>query len=340
MTRKKSAMIGSDSNTLVDSFQRKVSYLRLSVTDRCNLRCRYCAPSMPSPKPMDALLSMEEMHRLVRVGVGLGINKVRLTGGEPLCRPGIDSFIEKLYALPQIRDVSITTNATMLSDHVKDLKRAGLRRINISLDTLDRDKFRQLTGADQFHNVWGGIMAAAEAGFDPVKINTVVMKGFNDDEVERLAELALRYPFHIRFIEYMPIGTDPTAAQRYFVSVTEIKERLDRVGKLQPIDKGPNDGPAQRYRFEQGRGEVGLIGSMSAHFCKTCNRLRLTSDGFLRACLLADDQLNVMGPMRAGATDEELKALFIQTINNKKDRHHMNFSGGRRLQTKMVSIGG
>ncbi len=333
-------MIRSDANTLIDAFQRQISYLRLSVTDRCNLRCRYCAPSMPEPKPVKQLLSLKEMHRLVRIGVDLGITKVRLTGGEPLCRSGIDGFIEKLYQLRQIKDISLTTNGTMLLRHVKALKKAGLRRINISLDTLDKKKFQQLTGADRFDGVWNGIMAAAEAGLDPIKINMVVMKGFNDDEIERLAALAIDFPFHIRFIEYMPMGTDPKEARRYFLSVGEMKQRLGGVGKLLPVAGNTSDGPARRYRFEGAPGEIGLIGSMSAHFCHTCNRLRLTADGYLRPCLLSDDQINVIAPMRNGATDEELKALFVRTISKKKDEHRMSFSGDRRLQTKMVSIGG
>ncbi len=327
-------------NTLVDSFQRQISYLRLSVTDRCNLRCRYCAPAMPQPKAMQQLLTLEEMHRLVRIGTSLGIAKVRLTGGEPLCRKDLSVLIDELSHMPRIKDISMTTNGTLLSRHARQLKSAGLRRINISLDTLDRSKFHQLTGADQFEDVWKGIMTAAEEGFEPIKINTVVMKGFNDGELEQMARLAMRYPFHIRFIEYMPIGTDPFRARNLFIPVADIKKRLRRMGKLLPVAGDSIDGPAQRFRFEGAPGEIGLIGSMSTHFCALCNRLRLTADGYLRACLLADDQVDVITPMRRGASDKSLEALFVRTISQKKAEHRMSFISERRLQTKMVSIGG
>jgi cyclic pyranopterin phosphate synthase len=325
---------------LVDTFARRVNYLRISVTDRCNLRCRYCAPSMPPPLDRDELLSLDEISRLVRIGVGLGINKVRLTGGEPLCRRGLAGFIQQLRRFAAIEDISLTTNGTMLADQAGELKNAGLRRINISLDTLDRDKFARLTGADRFDNVWDGIMTAAQMGFNPLKINTVVMNGFNDDEIEKLADLSMRYPFHIRFIEYMPIGTDPHTAERYFLSIADMRDRLKRLGPLIPIASTRLDGPAQRYRFEGAPGEVGLIGSMSSHFCGSCNRLRLTADGYLRPCLLANDQVDVKTPMRSGASDDVLASLFVRTIRQKKGEHRMSFSGDQKLRRKMVSIGG
>ena len=333
-------MFESQAHPLTDSFQRCVNYLRISVTDRCNLRCRYCAPAMPTPKPMKQLLTLDEMHRLVCIGADLGITKVRLTGGEPLCRSGIDRFIKKLFQIPQIKDVSLTTNGTLLLRDIETLQKAGLRRLNISLDTLNRTKFQQLTGYEYFDQVWQGIQGAAVAGFQPIKINVVVMKGFNDDEIARMARLTFRFPFHIRFIEYMPIGTDPVEAQRYFFPIAAIKERLCKISQLISVDEAFPSGPAQRYRFKGARGEIGLIGSMSAHFCHTCNRLRLTANGYLRPCLLAEDQINVIQPMRRGAGDHELKSLFIRTINCKKAEHQMNFSGNQRLQTQMVSIGG
>lgn len=326
---------------LTDRFNRQVSYLRLSVTDRCNLRCRYCAPSLPKPHPSDRLLTLAEMQRLVRIGATLGISKVRLTGGEPLCRKDIVRLIERLSRLPQLKDISLTTNGTLLTRNVRQLKAAGLGRINISLDTLDRIKYRHLTGGDQLDTVWRGIMAAAEMGFDPIKINVVVMKGFNDDELETMARLSMRFPFHIRFIEYMPIGTDPLKARNQFMSVSEMRKRLERVAPLKPVRRRRKDGPAQRYRFEgAGGGEIGLIGSMSAHFCDTCNRLRLSADGRLRPCLLSEETVDVITPMRDNASDRMLAALFLRTIRLKKDQHRMDFTRNQVLQTKMVSIGG
>jgi cyclic pyranopterin phosphate synthase len=289
---------------------------------------------------MDKLLTLAEMERLVRIGVRLGIYKVRLTGGEPLCRKGIVSLIDTLSGLPQLKDISLTTNGTLLNRSVQPLIKAGLNRINISLDTLDPIKFHRLTGADQFDNVWEGIMKVAEMGLAPIKINVVVMNGFNDDELKNMARLSMRYPFHIRFIEYMPIGTDPMLARNHFISIAQIRKRLERIAPLLPVQRIQQDGPAQRYRFAGAPGEIGLIGSMSNHFCDTCNRMRLSADGHLRPCLLSEETVDVLTPMREGASDKALAALFLRTIHSKRDRHRMDFSRNQVLQTKMVSIGG
>lgn len=333
-------MIAHHEHRLVDSFQRSVSYLRISVTDRCNLHCRYCAPFNPNHLERTQMLTLEEIYRLARIGTGLGITKIRLTGGEPLVRHGIVDFIENLSRLEGIRDLGLTTNGTLLAERALELKQAGLNRINISLDTLDRSKFKELTGADLFQQVWAGIMSAAELGFRPLKINTVMMKGFNDDELEAIAALSMRYPFHIRFIEYMPIGTDPLAAECHFMSIAELESRLRRMGDLVPVAAEDCDGPAQRFRFLGAQGEIGLIGSMSAHFCGTCNRLRLTAAGCLRPCLLSDDQIDIKTPMRQGASDSQLEALFIQAVASKRGEHRLTFGRDQVLQTKMVSIGG
>ena len=333
-------MTTSSPSYLTDNFQRKVNYLRISVTDRCNLRCRYCEPSKPQWVEKNRLLTLEEIQRLVRIGIGLGICKVRLTGGEPLVRKGIVDLVTGLCRLEGLQDVSMTTNGTLLHHFGHRLREAGLRRLNISLDTLDRDKYQQMTGADLFSKVWDAILHAWQIGFAPVKINTVVMKGFNDGEIEDIAALSRKYPFHVRFIEYMPIGVDPVAARRYFMPVGEIEDRLRRVGQLIPVAGGSIDGPARRFRFKDTPGEIGLIGSMSHHFCQSCNRLRLTAAGQLRPCLLAEDHVNVLEPLRQGATDRQLENLFRQALQLKKERHSLNFEGAQSLQTKMVSIGG
>ncbi|MBF0303550.1 MAG: GTP 3',8-cyclase MoaA [Desulfamplus sp.] len=328
-------------NQLVDLFKRKVEYLRLSVTDRCNLNCRYCAPSMPKPIQIDKLLTFEEMYRVVKIGVKLGIQKVRLTGGEPLFRNGVVDFVEKLCEIEELKEVSLTTNGTLLAEKALRLKAAGMNRINISLDTLSREKFRELTGADKFNQVWNGIMKSAEAGFSPVKINTVVMGGFNDSEVPALANLTLKYPFHVRFIEYMPIGVDPKTASDSFIPSMELKSRLEDVcGKLIPVQDKKLDGPAKRYRFENAQGEIGFISSMSQHFCESCNRMRMTARGFLRPCLLSEEQVDVITKLREGASDEEIEALFRQALALKNSRHGLTFMGEKILKTKMVSIGG
>jgi cyclic pyranopterin phosphate synthase len=325
---------------LTDSFQRRVQYLRISVTDRCNLHCRYCAPSRPKQIGRALLLSLEEIERLAGIGVGLGICKIRLTGGEPLMRSGLPGLIARLKTLKGLKDISLTTNGTLIGQLGSRLRQAGLNRINISLDTLNAEKFHRMTGADQFATVWQGILEAARLGFAPVKINTVVMKGFNDDEIENIAALSMQYPFHMRFIEYMPIGTDPHMASNSFVPVARMRSRLQRMGRLIPLAAQSTDGPAERFRFDGARGEIGLIGSMSAHFCRTCNRMRLTADGYLRPCLLADDQVNVIAPMRRGASDHDLGDLFRQALSLKNSRHRLSFGGGCTLQTQMVNIGG
>jgi cyclic pyranopterin phosphate synthase len=334
-------MINLERPHLLDSFQRKVNYLRISITDKCNLRCRYCAPARAKALREPQLLSLQEIYRLVRIAVDLGITKVRLTGGEPLCRKGVGGLIGAISALPQIDDISVTTNATLLLAHrAEALKNAGLNRINISLDTLDREKYLRLTGADRFDDVWSGLMTALQTGFAPIKINMVVMRGVNDDEIEAMARLAETYPFHVRFIEYMPIGTDPLQARGYFVPVAEIEARLRQMGRLLPVASADDGGPARRFRFVDAPGEVGWIGSMSTHFCRSCNRIRLTADGHLRACLLAEDQVNVVTPLRSGASDETIAACFRQAIRGKRRQHQMDFSRDRMLQTQMVSIGG
>jgi len=333
--------ISERKNQLIDLFKRKVEYLRLSVTDRCNLNCRYCAPSMPKPIQPDQLLTFEEMYRVVKTGVRLGIRKVRLTGGEPLFRRGVVDFVESLCRIEELTEVSLTTNGTLLEQRALRLKAAGMNRINISLDTLSREKFRQLTGADQFNQVWNGIMKAVEAGFSPVKINTVVMRGFNDNEVTALADLTLKYPFHVRFIEYMPIGVDPKTASDCFIPSAELKRSLEIAsGRLIPIQEQQFDGPAKRYRFENALGEIGFISSMSNHFCDSCNRMRMTARGFLRPCLLSEEQVDVITKLRGNASDEEIESLFRQALVLKNSRHGLTFMGEKVLTTKMVSIGG
>jgi cyclic pyranopterin phosphate synthase len=325
---------------LIDAHRRPINYLRVSVTDRCNLRCRYCTPLEPNHVKREQLLTLEEIHRLIRIAAQLGMNKIRLTGGEPLVRKGIPELIQRIGQIKEIQDIALTTNGTLLPTYGERLRQAGLNRVNISLDTLDREKFRSLTGFDSFDKVWKGIMTAMDLGFDPIKINVVVMKDFNDQEIEDLARLTFRYPFHIRFIEYMPIGIKPYLVHQYSVTVTEIEKRLQKIGPLMPVQSSRVDGPAKRFRFQGAMGEIGLIGSMTAHFCAQCNRLRLTSTGCLRPCLLSDEQVDVMGALRGGADDEKIEKIFKDIVSQKKLKHHLNFDAQEALQSKMVNIGG
>ncbi len=325
---------------LEDKFHRRVNYLRVSVTDRCNLRCRYCITGPTCWLPKGGILTLEEIERVVRIGVGLGITKVRLTGGEPLVRKGVVDLIHNISKIDGLQDLALTTNGTLLAKNAQRLKDAGLRRVNISLDTMDADGFKRITGLDLLKTVWDGIEKAANVGFDPIKINCVVMRGSNDDQIEPLAELSRRQPFHIRFIEYMPIGIDPNGTKRHFMPMSEIRECVERRGPLIDVAPDKNDGPARRFRFEGAKGEIGLIGSMSSHFCSRCNRIRLTADGHLRPCLLADDQVNLINILRNGASEKDIVDLFIKALSMKKGDHRLTFSGSCTLRSKMTGIGG
>lgn len=323
------------------SFISKVNYLRISVTDRCNLACCYCVP-----KDQISLLThrdiarYEEILRIVRACCRLGITKVRITGGEPLVRKGIVDFIQSIAKMPEIQDLSITTNGVLLKKNARALKESGLKRINVSLDTLVPDRFRQITGKDLFHQVWKGIMAAMDQGLSPIKLNAVVMRGVNDDEIEALAELSLKYPVHMRFIEYMPMGNSAVDSEQQIL-IPEIKRRIEqRAGELIPVERGMNDGPARRFKLPDALGEVGFISPVSSHFCHECNRLRLTSTGTLRPCLLNNLEYDILTPLRRGATDRELEAIIIKSIRNKPESHHLGMVNSERIESQMFSIGG
>jgi cyclic pyranopterin phosphate synthase len=282
----------------------------------------------------------EEILRIVRASCRLGITKVRITGGEPLVRKGIVDFIQSIAAMPEIQDLSITTNGVLLEKNALALKESGLKRINISLDTLIPDRFRQITGKDLFLQVWKGIMAVMDQGFSPIKLNTVVMRGVNDDEIEALAELSLKYPVHMRFIEYMPMGNSAVDSAQQIL-IPEIKRRIEqRAGELIPVERGMNDGPARRFKLPDALGEVGFISPVSSHFCHECNRLRLTSTGTLRPCLLNNLEYDILTPLRKGATDREIEALIMKSIRNKPESHHLGMVNSERIESQMFSIGG
>ncbi len=325
---------------LVDKYNRHLNYLRISITDRCNLRCLYCAPGGLVPKlAHDEILRYEEILRIVRVGVRLGISKVRLTGGEPLMRAGVYEFLKELTTVDGLSDISLTTNGVMLHENIEKIETAGIKRINISLDTLNRKKFKHITGYDLFDQVWAGIEKAHALGFDPIKLNVVALKGHNDDEFVDLARLSMTYPFHIRFIEYMPIGNAQMMSRDYILA-PEIRARLSVLGDLVPVTRKHMDGPAQSYRIKGAIGEVGFIQAMSQHFCHTCNRLRLTANGQLRPCLLSDKQLDIRGPLRSGCSDDELKAVFLNAVKHKHESHHFAPGSPFRVYDSMSDIGG
>lgn len=325
---------------LIDKYNRHLNYLRISITDRCNLQCMYCMPpGFVTRLPHNEILRYEEIIRIIKVGISLGISKIRITGGEPLVRKGVYDFLEQLADMDGLRDIALTTNGVSLKDNIEKIKAAGIKRINISLDTLSRNKYKEITGHDRFDQVWEGIELAHKNGFDPIKLNMVALSGVNDDELLDFARLSFSYPFHIRFIEYMPIGK---SRMKYgpLLLVPEIKRRISTIGKLIPVKNSINDGPAERYRFEGAKGEIGFIGALSHHFCNRCNRLRLTASGQLRPCLLSDHHEDLKSLLRKGCSDEELAEIFLAAVRHKPSDHNLSISNPAKVLSQMSSIGG
>ena len=326
---------------LIDHYERRLNYLRISITDRCNLRCLYCMPSGGLEKlEHKDILTYEEILRLARIAVGLGVDKIRLTGGEPLVRKDFPHLLPELMSIPGLKDVSITTNGFYLKEHLENIRSAGVKRINISLDSLKRERYRKITGFDGFERVREAIQLARNLGFRPIKINMVVLKGINDDEVVDFARLSMRYPFHVRFIEYMPSGLLLHNEPLNYVSNTVIRERLEAIAPLIQLPRKAIDGPTVRYRFKEAQGEIGFISPLTHHFCQVCNRLRLTAKGHLRPCLLSDQELDLRGPMRAGATDRDLENIFAEAADHKPRSHHLGSEDSGSLSGQMSAIGG
>jgi cyclic pyranopterin phosphate synthase len=324
---------------LHDQFCRRLNYLRVSITDRCNLRCAYCVPreSIPRMAHQD-ILRYEEILRILRIGIKLGITKIRITGGEPLVRRDLLPFLEQVNGLEGLRDIALTTNAVLLKPHLKPLQEAGIKRLNISLDTLKRNRFAELAGGDHFDQVWDAIEAAHAMGFHPIKLNVVAMRGVNDDEFRDIAALTLTRPYHVRFIEYMPMG-NPNLPGDPYMSNDEVRQKVERIAPLEAVPRNAGDGPARRYRFPGAPGEVGFISPLSHHFCESCNRLRLTAGGKLRPCLLSNQEFDLMTPLRAGASDAELTAIFLEGARLKPMAHGL-VAGGRKVDARMSAIGG
>jgi cyclic pyranopterin phosphate synthase len=326
---------------LIDTYNRRLSYLRISITDHCNLNCIYCRPFLNQSKlSHKEILRYEELLRLVRVAVELGISKVRITGGEPLVRSQVYDFLDRLTQIEGLRDVSLTTNGVLLEKNLEKLQSAGIKRLNISLDSLQADKIPTITGHDVFGKVWRGILKAHQMGFSPIKINMVPIRGINADEVEEFAKLSFSYPFHIRFIEYMPIGDTVIGSDRR-LPASEIKQRIETAfGPLNPVAHSSDGGPAQRYSLEGAMGEIGLIQPISHHFCDTCNRLRLTASGQLRLCLLSNLQEDLITPIREGCTDDELKDIILAAVRKKPMQHHLSGGSADCFKDRMSAIGG
>jgi cyclic pyranopterin phosphate synthase len=315
--------------------------LRISVTDRCNFRCRYCMPEEGMRwLEREELLTYEEIHRLVILFGELGVSKIRLTGGEPLMRKDLHLLVEKIHSAPGIRDIALTTNGYFLAGQAEQLVQAGLRRINVSMDSLDPGIFSVMVRRDHQDKVWDGIHAAERLGIGPIKINAVLIRGMNDHEIEEFANLARTKPYVIRFIEFMPIGSDDGWAKDKVIPTSEIIERINAMGvPLVPVEYHGTQA-ADRYRFEDGAGEIGFISSVSDPFCSSCNRIRITSDGKLRTCLFSLHETDLRTLVRRGDDDETIKTVIRQAVMNKEEGHLINQPGFVRPERTMSRIGG
>jgi len=324
---------------LSDSFQRPINYLRISVTDRCNLRCVYCMPEAGVRLlPHGDILTYEEIYTITKAAAELGINKVRITGGEPLVRLGLPELIRMLAQIESIDDISMSTNGTLIRQYAAELKSAGLQRVNISLDTLRQDRFRSITrGGKNLNDVLEGIDTAISVGLNPVKLNMVVMSGVNDDELLDFATRTVDDGWHVRFIEFMPLVSDGAAPQLF--SVSEVKKHLEALGELEPCLPSVGNGPAKYFRLPGAKGTIGFITPVSEHFCFNCNRLRLTADGKLRLCLLCEDEIDLKEPLRNGISSDGLKKLIKEAVARKPLRHHLA-EGSVPKQRPFCQVGG
>ncbi len=326
---------------LVDTFGRVHNNLRISVTDRCNIRCVYCMPEKVEFMPRDQLLSYEEIARFVRVAATLGIDKVRLTGGEPLLRKDIALLIRKLVEIEGIIDVGLTTNGMLLAPVAQTLWDAGLRRINVSLDTLDPARFLRLARRKGLEPTIEGILAAKQAGFSPVKINAVIIRGFNEEDIAPLGRFAREHGLEMRFIEYMPLDAGHLWEREKVVFAADILDVLSReVGPLAPTPDQDPRAPAVDYDYLDGGGRVGMIASVSRPFCMSCNRLRLTSDGKLRNCLFALNETDVRDMLRTGAPADQIAQAVRESVSAKWEGHEINTARFIQPERAMHSIGG
>ncbi|MBU2439612.1 GTP 3',8-cyclase MoaA [bacterium] len=335
-------------NKLIDNLGREISYLRVSITDRCNYRCIYCKPEEQFEFiPHEEILRYEEIVEIIEEAVNLGVTKVRITGGEPLARKGVVDFIKKLREIKKLEDISLTTNGFFLSEYAEKLKDAGLNRVNISLDSLQEEKYKKITRGGSLEKALKGIDSALKAELLPIKINTVLIRGINDDEVEDFVRLTLGRPLNIRFIEFMPSGEELKDNYRNkFISVLEIKESLTEKYSFRPIDINSGNGPAKYYQIKGGQGTIGFITALSQHFCETCNRIRLTSEGKLRPCLFSNKEVDIKQAIRNTKTDDKIIRSKIirnnirEAINIKPEGHKLNKKFSNRDFFKMSKIGG
>ena len=326
-------------SNLVDSFDRQINYMRISVTDRCDLRCIYCTSSTFHDQTHENTLRYEEIYRVAQAAATIGVSKIRLTCGEPLVRLHLDLLVSMLVSIHGIEEVSMTTNGTLLAKYAAELKTAGLKRVNVSLDSLKPDKFAYITGGEKLNEVLQGIDVANNVGLVPVKINMVVLKGINDDEILDFARKTINDGWNVRYIEHMPFagakmqGNDLVSSQEIMSIIRK------QFGGLEPHHPSVGNGPAKYYKLPDSNGTLGFIGAVTECFCANCNRFRLTSDGKLRPCLLDDDEIDIREPLRHGATIKELAEIIQSAAVGKREQHHLN-EGNKPSVRSMRQIGG
>ena len=324
----------------LDRFGRNIHYLRISLTDHCNLRCVYCMSENMTFRPTAEMMQDDELITLMQLFARLGFEKYRLTGGEPTVRQNVVELVQRMSAVEGVKSLSMTTNGVLLNKLAQPLKNAGLERVNISLDTLDRQRFHQITRRDQFDRVWEGILASEDAGLSPIKINTVVVRGINDEDVADLAGLTFEHPWQVRFIEMMPFAGATDLQLSQTVKDSEILAWIEKkYGAIELLDNGHLDGEARVYRIPGAKGKVGFISSVSLPFCSACTRARLTADGKLRLCLLREKEVDLLTPLRQGASVEDLRLLVVNGIWSKPWGHGLA-DGVVPLNRTMSEIGG
>jgi cyclic pyranopterin phosphate synthase len=348
-------------NLLVDSYGRTLRDLRISITDRCNFRCLYCLPeteaahnfyrgrwaNLPNSTPIvqqwvprSKILSLEEIERVVRVAVDLGIQKIRLTGGEPLLRNGVEELVARIAKIPGIQDLAMTTNGFLFPEKARKLRDAGLRRISFSLDSLDAANFKKITGRDGLEEVLTSITLARDLGFQPVKVNAVVIRDINDHEIVALAEFAREHNLSFRFIEFMPLDSARAWLKEMVVSGREILQRLQERFTLKPVRSDNASETAKRWAFEDGRGEIGIIAPVSEPFCGHCNRIRMTADGKIRTCLFSVTEHDLRARLRDGASDDSISEWLKGVVWQKEERHHIGEADFVPASRSMSCIGG
>lgn len=330
-------------DALIDSYQRVITYLRVSITDRCNLRCVYCMPEEGLAwTPTHEILTYDELTRIIAIAAKRGLQKVRVTGGEPLVRTGVVGFVNTLTHIPGLKEVALTTNGVFLKDLAAGLYQAGLRRVNVSLDSLNRETFSKIVRRDIFDRVWEGIKEAERVGFDPIKINVVLQRGVNDHEVIDFVRLTTERPYHIRFIEYMPCANWDTWLETYKPFTPVMEEIQAAFGEMVPVSlsNADNAGPAVNYRLPGAPGVVGFIHAVSHDFCDTCNRIRLTADGKMRPCLFSDIAVDFREVIRSGCADECIDDLLSQVLYTKPKYHELDAIPKEKKLVTMVNIGG